>query len=55
MNKPQIGRWLLTSSALFLVIGLVLLALGQPRVVWLAMLGVAVGDLIAALVISRIQ
>jgi hypothetical protein len=55
MNKPQIGRLLLVSGAFFLVIGLVLLALGQPRVVWLAMFGVAVADLVAAMVVSRLR
>jgi hypothetical protein len=43
------------SSARFLVIGLVLMSLGQSRVVRLAVLGVPVGNLIAALVISRLQ
>ena len=55
MDKPRIGKLLLASSALFLVIGLVLLALGQPRVVALAMFGVAVGDLIAAVVVNRLR
>jgi hypothetical protein len=55
MDKPQVGKLLLVSSALFLAIGLVLLALGQPRVISLAMVGVAVGDLVAATVIRRLQ
>jgi dolichol kinase len=55
MDKPQVGKLLLVSSALFLAIGLVMLALGQPRVISLAMVGVAVGDLVAATVIRRLQ